>query len=121
MISTKKISQTLIEYAEPLIQELHKGYSQRDLESTLKLATVVWNASVMDQWHNTAKNITAVRQQFIGADPLMTGIVELLIARKAQLFAGDIRAITNETVAIKNGEFVIRAEARLGMDRKSMN
>jgi hypothetical protein len=105
MISTKKISQTLIEYAEPLIQELHKGYSQRDLESTLKLATVVWNASVMDQWHNTAKNITA----------------ELLIARKAQLFAGDIRAITNETVAIKNGEFVIRAEARLGMDRKSMN
>ena len=62
MIPTKKISLTLIDYADPLISELEDGYSQSDLEGVLKLATCIWNACVLDQWHSTTENVKAVRR-----------------------------------------------------------
>jgi hypothetical protein len=114
MIPTKKISLTLIEYAEPLINDLEDGYSQSELEGVLKLATCVWNACVLDQWHSTTENVEAVRRQISKAEnPIPTLIVEALIARKRQLFGNDPRGIANECVIVKNGEFVVRAEARL--------
>lgn len=114
MIPTKKISLTLIEYAEPLMNELGDGYSQSDLERVLKLATTVWNACILDQWHSTTKHVQALRRQFSNAEDLMPAvIVETLIMRKQQHFGNDPRAITNECIIVKNGEFVVRAEARL--------
>ncbi|MCE3602614.1 hypothetical protein LXA47_03205 [Massilia sp. P8910] len=116
MIPTKKISLTLIEYADPLIQELEEGYSKNDLEVVLRLAACVWNACVVDQWHKTTENVTAVRRQLTRAHPMSAAIVDALIARKKQLFGLDIRGITNECVILKNGEFVVRAEARLDVE-----
>jgi hypothetical protein len=114
MIPTKKISLTLIEYAEPLIQDLPEAYSQCDLEGVLKLAALVWNACVLDQWHSTTENVEAVRRQIsLVAKPVPVGLIEALILRKQQMFGMDPRAITNECVVVKNGEFVVRAEARL--------
>lgn len=113
MIPTKKISLTLIEYAEPLLEELPEGYAKSDLEAVLKLATGVWNACVLDQWHKTTENVTAVRRQIAQADPILAAIVDALIVRKQKLFGLDPRGITNECVVKKNGEFVVRAEARL--------
>ena len=79
----------------------------------MKLAACVWNACVVDQWHKTTENVTAVRRQLAQAHPISAAIVDALIARKKQLFGLDHRGITNECVIIKNGEFVVRAEARL--------
>lgn len=120
MIPTKKISLTLIEFAEPLIEELEEGYSKGDLEAVLKLAACVWNACVVDQWHKTTENVAAVRRQFTHAHPIAAAIIEALIERKKQLFGLDPRGITNECVAIKNGEFVVRAEARLDVEHIDM-
>lgn len=116
MIPTKKISQTLIEYADFLIEELPDGYTKSDLEQILKLSALIWNACVVDQWHKTTDNVSAVRRQMTRADPITAAIVEELIARKKQLFGLDPRAITNECVVIKNGEFIVRAEARLDVE-----
>jgi hypothetical protein len=112
MIPTRKISLTLIEYAQPLIQSLPDGYSKTDLETVLKLATCVWNACVLDQWHRSTENVAAVRSQ-ISPDPGSAALVEVLIERKQRMFGNDPRAVTGETVVVKNGEFVVRAEARL--------
>jgi hypothetical protein len=119
MIPPKKISHTLIEYADPLIEELPDGYSKNDLEQVLKFSALIWNACVVDQWHKTTDNVSTVRRQMTKADPLTAAIVEALIARKKQLFGLDSRAITNECVVIKNGEMIVRAEARL--DSKNMD
>ena len=100
MIPTKKISLTLLEYADPLIQNLGEGYSKRDLETVLKLAACVWNACVLDQWHKTDKNVTAVRQDLLRVDPMAAAFVDVLIARKKQLFGLDPRGITNECVIV---------------------
>ena len=116
MIPPKKISHTLIEYADPLIEELPDGYSQSDLEQVLKLAAGIWNACVLDQWHKTTSNVSAVRSRIAQTDPMTIAIIEALIARKKNLFGLDPRAITNECVVIKNGEFVVRAEARLDVE-----
>ncbi|MDZ4115319.1 MAG: hypothetical protein U1C54_04810 [Xanthomonadaceae bacterium] len=74
MFPTKKISHALIEYAEPLIQGLSEGYSQRDLEGALKLAALVWNVSVMDQRHGTTVNIETMRQQVSQVAPQSTQV-----------------------------------------------
>ena len=116
MIPTKKISHTLIEYADPLIEELPEGYSKSDLEQVLKLCAGIWNACVLDQWHKTTKHVDAVRHHIVQTDPMTIAIIEALIARKKALFGLDPRAITNECVVIKNGEFVVRAEARLDVE-----
>ena len=116
MIPTKKISLTLLEYAEPLINELEDGYSQSDLESVLHLATCIWNSCVVDQWHSTTENVELLRRQISKAEnSIPTAIVEGMIQRKKQCFGADPRAITNECVVVKNGEFVVRAEARLDL------
>jgi len=114
MIPTKKISLTLIEYADPLIQYLPHGYSQHDLEKVLKLAATIWNACVLDQWHSTNDNVQAVRQLILrSGDAVPVAMVESLIKRKMECYSNEPRAITNECVVVKNGEFVVRAEARL--------
>lgn len=116
MIPPKKISHTLIEYADPLIEELPEGYSKNELEAILKLCAGIWNACVLDQWHKTTKNVDAVRHHIAQTDPMTIAVIDGLIARKKQLFGFDPRAITNECVVIKNGEFVVRAEARLDVE-----
>ncbi len=116
MIPTKKISLTLLEYADPLINELEADYTQSDLEGVLQLATCIWNACVLDQWHNTTENVELLRGQVsIAENSIPTVVVEAMIQRKKQDFGGDPRAITNECVVVKNGEYVVRAEARIDL------
>jgi len=62
------------------------------------------------------KNVDAVRHHIAQTDPMTIAVIDGLIARKKQLFGIDPRAITNECVVIKNGEFVVRAEARLDVE-----
>ena len=122
MIPTKKISLTLLEYAEPLIQDLPEDYSQHELEGVLKLAAFVWNICVLDQWSGTTKNAEALRRQMsTGPNPVPVGMVEFLILRKQQMFSMDPRAITNECVVVRNGEFVVRAEARIDVQDAPIN
>ena len=116
MVPNKKISLTLIEYAEPLINDLEDGYSKSDLERILKFTAGIWNACVLDKWRGTTEHVKAIRRQISkAAHPMPIAIVEALIVRKQQLFGNDPRAITNECVIVKNGEFVVRAEARLDL------
>lgn len=122
MIPNKKISLTLIEYAEPLIDDLQDGYSKSDLESILKFAAGIWNACVLDQWRGATEHVDAIRRQIAkAAHPMPIALVEALIARKQQLFGNDPRGITNECVTVKNGEFVVRAEARLDLQHLAVN
>lgn len=116
MLPTKKISLALIEFAEPLINELPPGYSKKDLETILRLAVCVWNSCVLDQWHKTNEHVAAVRKQIAKGQGLEVVVIEALITRKIQLFGDDNRAINNESVVVKNGEFVVRAQARMDLE-----
>ena len=105
----------MLEFAEPLVSELPDGYSKSDLEAVLKLATCVWNACVVDQWCKSTQNVAEAKKLLSTAHPFQKIIVEDLIARKKSIFGNDPRAIYNECVITKNGQLVVRAEARLGL------
>ena len=112
-IPSRKISETLMQFAEPLLKELPVDHSIEALESIIKVATCVWNACALDQWHKTTSYTDKLKNQFgpnISNDIV---IINALIARKKHLYGDDPRAITNETVVVDNGEFRLRAEARV--------
>jgi hypothetical protein len=112
MTPQKKISQTLLEYLEPFLQGFGDDISREELENLLKVGTAVWNACVVDTWHGSDTYVTEVRKQM--ANLPHPELTEYLIERKRGEFADDLRGITNPEVLEKNGEFVIRAEARAG-------
>ncbi len=110
-VPNKKISETLLEFAAPLIDSLGENPNKADLESVLRLASGIWNACVMDQWYGTTDHVEAMRDQ-VRHDPGYSALVEDLIERKQKVYGDDSRGITNEHVLEKNGELVVRAEAR---------
>lgn len=112
-IPARNISETLMEFAGPLISELPIDHSTEALERAIKVAACVWNACALDQWHKTTFYTDKLRKQFgpdISNDIV---IINALIARKKHLYGDDPRAITNESVEVHSGEISLRAEARL--------
>jgi hypothetical protein len=112
MTPQKKISQTLLDYLEPILNEFGDDISRQELENLLMVGTTVWNACVVDAWHGSDTYVPELRKQF--ANMPHPELTEYLIERKSTEFVDDLRGITNPEVLEKNGEFVIRAEGRAG-------
>lgn len=110
MTPQTKISQTLIAYLEPLLHEFGNEITREELENLLFVGTTVWNACVVDAWHGSETYVTQARKQLGSVPP--AELTEYLIERKRTAFAHDLRAIANPQVLNKDGQFVIRAEAR---------
>ena len=106
----KKISQTLLEYLEPFLNAFGDDISREELENLLFVGTTVWNACVVDAWHGSETYVNQVRKELGNIPP--PELTDYLIERKRTAFAHDLRAISNPQVLNKDGELVIRAEAR---------
>jgi hypothetical protein len=50
-----------------------------------------------------------------GEGEMTADLIEALIMRKQRYFGENPRSITNECVVVKNGECVVRAEARMDL------
>jgi hypothetical protein len=93
LIGPKKISDTLVEYAEPLVVLLPDQHNASDMESALKLAADVWNAasrrgvlgvlfSKVELWlarRMIARHLHTRRHQ-------ATALVDLLLERRRSAF-----------------------------------
>ena len=77
----RKISESFLEFAEPLLEFDDKPPTQDEVEKCLQLASTVWNAVVFDTVRGNTKFITQVRQLMAGHPP-MTELVEAMILRK---------------------------------------
>lgn len=114
VMTAKKTSQVLIDFARPLVEALGEGYTQYQLENALKLAAYVWNLCVLDVWEETEENVSRARALVSGPENAdLAGFIDMLINRKYRYFTTDLRMILNEGVTVKNGEFVVHAEASL--------
>lgn len=111
--SNRKISETLLDFAEPLLESLGKRPSPDIVESTLKVAWAVWNAVVMEQTTGEGSILVALRHQ-VGGDPMTRSIFEELIERKRSTpgFAADHRIMGELKMVKRNGEWSLRLEAR---------
>jgi hypothetical protein len=113
MIPTTKISETILEFGEPLIQELPEDTSKEAFEAIINVIVSVWNAVTIDTRKQNNNYETELLQALLPAPPELQLIAKMLIQSKKANYASDPRAVGNYWVIEKDGEFVFRAEARL--------
>ena len=107
----RKISETFLHFAEPLLQDLRPEAPERDADRALQIAYTVWNAVIFADVLKNHSHLNEVRR-LIAATTQGTTLVEQLIARKRALFGDDERLIgTYEVRRTKEG-INVRADAR---------
>ena len=106
-IPDRKISETFLHFAEPLLGFLGPQATERQMEEPLQLAFTVWNAVVYADAAGNSQLLNCLRQ-LTGNDPLIAG----MITRKRNLFGDDHRLIGQYKLSRKEGELRLWAEAR---------
>jgi hypothetical protein len=109
--SARKISETFLDFAEPLLRPLGAEATEADMQQALKIAFTVWNSVVFDTAHRSSHWVGKVRSM-LDHDPLGRALVEQLIARKQRLFGDDQRLIGEYRLFRDNGEWRMRVEAK---------
>ena len=107
----RKISETFLEFSEPLLDALGPNATEEQMEESLKIAFTVWNAVVYESVNGETRFIDMVRES-TAQEPEVASIVAFMIARKRSLFGGDHRLVWEFKLIYKDGERRLRAEAR---------
>ena len=118
MIPTRKISETILEFGEPLIQELPEDSTKEIFEATMNVIVSVWNAVTIDTKEKNNNFESELLKALLPVPPELQLITRELIQRKKTDYASDPRAVGNFWVIEKDGEFVFRAKARLVIKSK---
>lgn len=120
-LSSRKISETLLDFASPITSHLPLDVGPKRLEVHLRFAMAVWNAVVADAWGTHGDdNLAELRASLAGFDaslkPHALAWIHLLTKRKRKRrFRDDLRAVGALSVrAVPTSDLLrIRAEARL--------
>jgi hypothetical protein len=107
----RKISETFLEFAEPLLGKEGAPPTAQEAEKVLQLAATIWNAVVYDTVHGNTEWVTRLRNLIAGQPPLVA-LIEQMILRKQSSFGHDLRLVGEFKILEKNGEWRLRAEAR---------
>jgi hypothetical protein len=110
-IPDRKISETFLEFAEPLLVPLGPGATEQEMNQALQIAFAVWNAVVYETVNDDTQYLDML-QDLTAGQPEVVAIVNPLIERKRQQFGNDHRLVGNFKLTIQNGELNLRAEAR---------
>ncbi len=110
-LPNRKISETFLEFAEPLLENEGAPPTAQEAEKVLQLASTIWNAVVYDTVHGNTEWVTRLRNLIAGQPPLVA-LIEQMILRKRSSFGHDLRLIGEFKILEKDGEWRLRAEAR---------
>ena len=106
-----KISETFLQFAEPLLDAMAPNVTETQMEQPLMIAWTVWNAVVYADSGQDGHMLKRFRA-LLGQDPQLKVFVEALIERKRTVFGDDHRLIGEYKLIRENGEIRLRAEAR---------
>jgi len=107
----RKISDTFLQFAEPLLDAFGPNVTEAQMEQPLMIAWTVWNAVVYSDAGENDEMLESVRTS-MGRDPQLRAFAEVLIDRKRTLFSDDHRLIGEYQLFRKDGEIRLRAESR---------
>jgi len=116
-----KISRTIVEFGQPLIEQLPPAPSRALCEQTFEWIITIWNAHAMSRFWGQPQHLTAVQDTIRNA--IAEGVLpldaleafEALNARRQQpQFVDDPRAVGHwELRETSAGEWNLRCDARL--------
>lgn len=121
--SDRKISETLLDFAEPLLKGLGGGPSPHSVREALQIAWTIWNAVVLEQTSGNGAHFAEIRKLMsLQSIPIAFSRPphELLIERKQTIprFTSDHRMMGEFTLELREGGWVLRLEARTPADRR---
>jgi hypothetical protein len=107
----RKISETFLDFAGPIIQDLPSEAPEHRARQALQVAFTAWNAVIFADVLNDHGYIDQIRHLTAGK-PDAGQLVEQMIARKRELFADDERMIGDWEVTRTEDGINVRADAR---------
>lgn len=110
-IPDRKISETFLEFAQPLLIPLGSSATEYELNQVLQIAFVVWNAVVYETVNQDAHCLDML-EDLTAAEPEAALLVNQLIQRKRHQYGDDHRLVGEFKVTIRGDEVNLRAEAR---------
>lgn len=108
-----KISNTLIQFAQPLLRAFDAQTTVEQAKHAFTFAITLWNAVILDEHGVEEGHLNKVRKRLgFQADPRLLEVVDVLIERKRTLFGDDRRAIQEYDVRLDDdGDLHLYAEA----------
>ena len=109
--SNRKISETFLHFAEPMIQDLPSEAPEHRAREGFQVSFTVWNAVIFADVLNDHGYLDEIRHLTAG-NPEAGSLVDQMVARKRALFADDERLIGNWEVTRTADGINVRADAR---------
>lgn len=107
----RKISETFLDFAAPLLQDLPSDALEDRVREALRVSYTAWNAVVFADVLKDQRHLSEIRR--LTADrPEAALLVEQMISRKRALFANDPRLIGDWEVTKTEGGINLHADAR---------
>jgi hypothetical protein len=110
-IPDRKISETFLEFAAPLLVPLGPGATEHEMNQALQIAFTVWNA-VVYQTVNDDTHYLEMLGDLTAGQPEVVALINQLIERKRRQFGDDHRIVGHVQLTIHEGQLNLRAEAR---------
>jgi|SRR5581483_2596683 len=110
-IPDRKISETFLEFAAPLLRDLTSDTLEQQTRGALQIAFTVWNAVIFADMLNDHRHLTEIRR-LTAENHETVLIMEQMITRKRSLFGDDARLIGTWEVTRTADGINLRADAR---------
>ena len=111
MIPIRKISETILDYGNPVFQSLPSNPTKVQFEELARIVVCAWNAVILDEWNKTDKYQASLLSTSEKVEGLQL-IIKRLIKRKKKKFSEDMRGVGHYEAIDRNGKLTFRAEAR---------
>jgi hypothetical protein len=111
----RKLSETLLEFARPLVDADLGRMDERRMRAVLGFAIKVWNLVVTEEANGSANDVAEARNE-LAPDRHPTEALawfDRLVVRKRERFHGDLRIVGNWRVRQGRGRLDIEMESRL--------
>lgn len=113
-ISSRKISEVLLDFAEPMFATVPDDVSPKQLEQLLITPITIWNSIVLEELGDMPGALARARAPVVlGGTPFMVALFDTLAERKRRYFADDCRLIGRHRVRrAPDGSLSVQVEAR---------
>lgn len=108
---TRKISETLIDFAQPFLAVVDTQMPQETIRQGFDIAVAIWNVFVMDRVNGNCNYQAMLRKQ-LGNEWEENPLIRALVDRRMKHFADDMRFIAEHRVSFDAGGYKVWAAAK---------